>query len=708
MEHIHYDGEGNEIYVEVHGYPIFNAEGKLYRMIEYTLDITAKKIAERKLAETNKNLEETVRKRTLRLEREVAQREAMQLQLKESERYYRTLIEASHDLSMIIDKTGTIIYSSPSSQIILGFSPEQMVGKSLFDYLHKDDLQWGEERFAEFIISLQPKQRLQYRVLTCDGSYRVLEASVRNLLGDPAIRGLLLHARDITEKQLAEEELRKLQLVVEQNPSTIVITNLDGNIEYVNKQFEKVTGYTREEALGKNPSILNSGLTPSGTFDDLWETLNRGEIWNGEFINRSKSGEIYHENVLLAPLKDEQGKVTHYVAIKENITELKQAREAAEESNRAKSAFLSRMSHELRTPLNAINGFSQLLLRRNKKHTLDERQTNQVLQINTAGQHLLELINEILDLSRVESGQLAVSLEPIVAADAVMDCMTLLSTLAEKSGISLQLSDSIKHLPLIQTDRTRFKQVILNLLSNAIKYNRPQGTVSLSGKLDGNMISLEVADSGIGLSEEQLKDLYVPFTRFGQDKSGIEGTGIGMTITKQLVELMHGSLEVESEVGVGSVFRVKLPLAENGVIQNSQSPDVPMEKNTLSDGRFKGTILYIEDDLSNIQLMRNIMEQWPEVSLVVRKTAEKGIKAISMLQPDLVFMDLHLPGMSGQEALSELQKNPKTKNIKVIALSADVLPATMQECLDLGFTAYLTKPINIERLGDALDEYLPS
>jgi len=574
MEHIHFDQYGNQIFVEVHGYPIFDGDGKLCQMIEYSLDITEKKIAEMKLEENNKNLEKLIGKRTRLLEEEIVQRE-------------------------------------------------------------------------------------------------------------------------------------KLQLVVEQNPSSIVITDLEGKIEYVNKQFEKVTGYTRSEVLGENPRILNSGQTPSEVYVDMWETLKREEVWNGEFVNQSKDKQIYHENVIVAPLKNDKGEVTHYVAIKENITELKKAQKAAEASNIAKSKFLSRMSHELRTPLNAINGFSQLLLRNNNKHTLDERQTQQVLNINNAGLHLLELINEILDLSRIESGHLTLSLEPVVVADTVNECVILITSLAEKTEVTVKLDPGIDELPLMQADLTRLKQVMLNLLSNGIKYNRPKGHVSIAGKMEGDKVCLEISDNGIGISKEKMKDLFVPFTRLGQDETGIEGTGIGMTITKQLVELMHGSLEVESEVGVGSVFTVKIPRAKEEVAEGGLDLDGSMrEQEGLV--KQKATLLYIEDNPGNIKYMRDIVEQWPWLSLVVRKNAEKGIKAAVMLKPDLIFMDLHLPGMSGQEAFAELKKKTETKDIPVIALSADAQPSTKKDCLAMGFVSYITKPVEIGTLQTGIEKYLHS
>ena len=294
-----------------------------------------------------------------------------------------------------------------------------------------------------------------------------------------------------------------------------------------------------------------------------------------------------------------------------------------------------------------------------------------------------------------------------MVADTVKDCISLITSLADKSGIAIEVGKSIGNLPHMQADLTRFKQVLLNLLSNAIKYNRPRGTVSLVGKVEKNMVCIEVADSGIGISEEKMKDLFVPFARLGQDDSGIEGTGIGLTITKQLVELMYGTLEVKSEMGVGTVFSVRIPMAEEGAVQSALDHDVVADRNEANIEQ-KATLLYIEDNPGNIQLMRDIIEQWPAFSLVVRKNAEKGIKAAAMLKPDLIFMDLHLPGMTGQEAFVELQKNPKTKDIPVIALSADALSTTVDECLKLGFASYLTKPIEIGSLGVEIEKCLQS
>ncbi len=564
MEHVHYSREGREIVVEVHGYPIFDDKGNLVQMIEYSLDISKRKQAEKRLAEINSNLEQLVVNRTRSLEREIAERE-------------------------------------------------------------------------------------------------------------------------------------KFQLVVEQNPSSIIITDVKANIEYVNRQTEKTSGYEREKLLGQNPSLLASERTPRQTYDDLWETLEKGKVWHGEFINKTNKGELYTENVLVAPLHNDQGVITHYVSIKENITELKQAKEEAEAANRAKTEFLSRMSHELRTPLNAINGFSELLLQKNAAHPLHEQQIGQVLKIHAAGRHLLELINEILELSRIESGRLRLSSEPVSVSDSIRDCVALILPLAEKFDVHIQVDEeTMAGMPMIRADLTKFKQVLLNLLSNAVKYNHPGGSVTVSCLAQNHRVCIEVTDTGQGISPENMDQLFVAFARLGQENSEIEGTGIGLTITKQLIERMDGSLEVDSTPGKGSSFRVLLP-----AVEKSRLPESSGQSSTGGDiGRFQEqtTILYVEDNVCNIHLLKGIVAHWTNVFMIIRKTAEKGIEAAVMLKPDLILMDLHLPGMSGREAFLKLRQNPETAHIPVIALSADAMQDTITSCLELGFSSYLTKPFVLHEL----------
>ena len=706
IEHIHYNQAGEKIYVEVHGYPVFDGDGNVTQMIEYNIDISDRKLAELALAESHKNLEATVKERTANLEEEIEKRQKIQAYFQESEHYYRTLIESSNDLITIIDGSGTITYASPSIRRMLGYSPEFIEGKNLYDFLHHDDIRFGKDQFSAFLASLVPEKRLEHRILASDGRYLVLDSSFHNLFHDKAINGLLLTARDITAKREADALMRKLQLVIEQSPHSVIITNKDGNIEYVNPRFEVVTGYSRAEVQGKNPRILNSGITSLQTFQAMWQAISLGKIWQGELANRKKNGEIYYENVVIAPLKNEFDEITHYVAMKENITELKLAREQAEASNKAKSEFLSRMSHELRTPLNAINGFSKLLMG-SKTSQLTPRQQEQVLQINTAGHYLLALINEILDLSRIESGKLTLSIKSIQPAEGINNCLALVESLAVNNKVSIHIDDTIRELPAIKADPTRFQQVMLNLLSNAIKYNRPDGTVTITGAVEEKMACIRVIDTGIGIAPDKQKEIFVPFTRLGQDNTTVEGTGIGMTITKQLIELMHGTIDITSIPGTGSTFRVALPLSDpedrTRIISAQMSEQIDMLSKAA-------TILYIEDNADDISRMRKLMVQWPHASLVIRKTPEKGVQAVEMLNPNFIILSLDLFGADAANTIFNLQQDPQTRNIPIVAFGGEALPDNANEQQEafrkLGCYQYFTKPMDLPKLQTLLTKIL--
>jgi PAS domain S-box-containing protein len=570
-------------------------------------------------------------------------------------------------------------------------------GENIYDYLHPDDIRFGKDQFSAFLASLVPEKHLEHRIRASDGRYLVLESSFHNLVHDKAINGLLLTARDITAKREADALMRKLQLVIEQSPNSVVITNKDGIIEYVNPQFEKVTGFSSAEALGQNPRILGSGLTPPETYKEMWDNLAQGKIWQGEFANRKKNGEIYYENVIIAPLKDEHDTITHYVALKENITELKKARELAEASNKAKSQFLSRMSHELRTPLNAINGFSKLLID-SRNNPLTPRQMEQALQINTAGHYLLALINEILDLARIESGKLALTIENIQPIECITSCLALVESQAINNKVSIHVDDSVQKLPPLKADQTRLKQIMLNLLSNAVKYNRPGGTVTVTAAVENQMATIQVIDTGIGIAPEKQQDIFVPFTRLGQDNTPIEGTGIGMTITKQLIELLHGAIGFTSVPGVGSTFRITLPLAGREDMTEKVSTPRSEQDKTASP---EATMLYIEENALDIAHMRKLLSQWPLVSLVIRKTLEKGMQAVEMLHPDLIVININLTGANGTDFLLSLRQKSKAHHIPVIATGSGPSPDTVKY-RELGYDHYIAQPLDEQKLNDIL------
>lgn len=703
-EHIHLNPSGEERIFEVHGYPILDHTGKLTQMIEYSLDITEKKNAEHALQEAHDMLEDKVLERTRELEEEAAQRRKAQLQLAQSELHYRRLIENISDVITIVDQKGTISYVSPSIERLLGFPADKFVRHNTRKLIHQDDL--TNENIAALYERHSDSTPMLHRVRSANGDYHIMETSIRKFDQIDGKDEFILISRDITAREMAEEENRKLKMVVEQSPSSVVMTDTEGTIEYVNPAFEKITGYSFQEAVGNTPRILNSGQVADEVFTDLWKTIKSGRIWQGEFINRKKNSELYEESVQVIPITDYRGEIKHFVAVKENISELKRAQRQAESSNRAKSKFLSQMSHELRTPLNAINGFSQLMLK-SKKNPLNTKQKEMAEQIHSAGKHLLQLINEVLDLAKIEAGELALSTEAIDPRPVIDDCLSLIQPLAKEYNIDISTSCA-EELPLVRADLTRMKQVLLNFLSNAVKYNRPGGTVVVRVvQKPTKQLTFEVEDSGIGIAEEKRKHIFTPFIRVLENPDSVEGSGIGMTITKQLVEAMGGEVDFTSELGTGSTFWFTLPLAISTVKQESGQP-APQSKfdiENVSPEQVKN-ILYIEDNPANINFMQECLAELSNLVLHVVNSGEDGLALALKQPPDLILIDLNLPGMDGFRTYRQLKGHAETEFIPVIAISADVMEKTRSRVKKLGFYGYLAKPVDVDLLYRTLQEVL--
>jgi PAS domain S-box-containing protein len=402
---------------------------------------------------------------------------------------------------------------------------------------------------------------------------------------------------------------------------------------------------------------------------------------------------------------DAEGRVTHMVAVIEDIGEhlrLEQAERElhrAEAASRAKSEFVSRMSHELRTPLNAMLGFAQLLAL-SEQPELDGRQLEHVQQIQRAGWHLLELINETLDLARIESGAVQLVPAPLDVAALLRACRALVETAAAQRGVILE-EDIAPGLPAARADSTRLKQVLTNLLSNAVKYNREGGHVRIDAHaLDDTRLAIEVSDTGLGMTDAQLRGLFQPYNRLGREASGIEGTGIGLVISRRLVELMGGSLQVRSRAGQGSTFTLVLPAAaapEAAAELDAPAPLAPYHARRL---------LYVEDNETNIEVMRGMLLQRPQVRLEVAGLGLDGLQAARQGRPDLILLDMHLPDISGLELLRHLKSDDDVADIPVVVVSADATPARMQEALTLGATRYVTKPLQLSHFLAVVDECL--
>jgi signal transduction histidine kinase/ActR/RegA family two-component response regulator len=391
----------------------------------------------------------------------------------------------------------------------------------------------------------------------------------------------------------------------------------------------------------------------------------------------------------------------------ESINEqLIQAKATADNANQAKSAFLSSMSHELRTPLNAILGFAQVLASDTLPSTPEQKKefTNHILK---AGRHLLVLINEILDLAKVESGTMLLSLEPVGTTEILQECKMMIGPIAEQHNIRLVFpSESDLN---VMADRTRLKQVLLNLLSNAIKYNRDMGAVVVScDAIDSQQIRFAVQDTGAGLDQEQLAALFQPFNRLGQEAGEQEGTGIGLVVTKRLVELMAGAIEVTSTKGIGSIFSIELPAAVP--TPRLVASDARKVSDPPGDDRFietdRKTLLYVEDNPANLKLVQELVRFRSNLRLISAADGFMGIELARSHRPDLILMDINLPGISGNDARKNLQMNPKTMHIPIIAISANAMPRDIQKGLEAGFFRYITKPINLDEFNEAIDSAL--
>jgi signal transduction histidine kinase/ActR/RegA family two-component response regulator len=385
--------------------------------------------------------------------------------------------------------------------------------------------------------------------------------------------------------------------------------------------------------------------------------------------------------------------------VRQRSMELREAKEAADRANTAKSEYLSRMSHELRTPLNAILGFAQLL----ELEDLGEEQRENLHYILTAARHLLALINEVLDIAAIEAGRLPLSLEPVAVADVVAETVSLIRPLADQHQVLL-VNPPLSCASHVQGDRQRLKQILLNLLSNAVKYNRQGGRVELEcGPGDDGRLRIQVVDTGPGIAAEAMGQLFVPFERLGNEQSGVEGAGLGLPLSRRLAEAMGGTLDVASELGQGSSFWVELPVAEGPVQRAERQQELPPPVPAPSEPEVAMTVLYIEDNLSNLQLVERVLSRRPGVRLISAMRPQLGLDLAAEHDPDLVLLDLHLPDMPGQEVLRRLRAEPRTAEVPVVILSADARPTLVDPLLGEGARAFLTKPLDVKELLELLD-----
>lgn len=634
------------------------------------------------------------------------QKETNQL-LIESEEKYRGLIENSPDgiVTYVNDK---ITYANGEAlRIIKAINREQIIGKSVLEFVHPDSIESVIQRMKEVVLDDYASHVVEEKLVCLNGEtiYAELKAIPTIFKHQEAIQ-VIIH--DITERKRTQDKIKQLSQAVEQSPVAIVITNTSGTIEYVNPKFIETTGYSNEEIIGNNPRILKSGHTSHNEYVHLWQTLIAGDEWFGEFQNKRKDGTLYWESASISPILNSQGKITHYIAIKEDITERKnveqqliKAKEKAEESDRLKLAFLANMSHEIRTPMNGIIGFTELL----KEPNLDsEVQQEYIKIIEKSGIRMLNIINDIISISKIESGQVDVTLSETDINEQLEYLHTFFKPEATQKGITLLVKNLLSpNETIIKTDREKLYAILTNLIKNALKFTN-SGTIEFGCEKKGKNLEFFVKDTGLGISNSQKE---IIFERFRQANDTIttshEGSGLGLAISKAYIETMGGKIWVESEEGKGSNFYFTLPhnpkssQIEKVVSKKIQSEEIV--ENKIKDLK----ILIVEDDAISKLLITIAVKPFSKEIIKV----STGFEAIDACRNnpdiDLVMMDINMPEMGGYEATKKIRKF--NKDVVIIAQTAYGMQSDHDKAIAAGCTDYISKPINIISLSKLIQQY---
>ncbi|HEY8095490.1 MAG TPA: PAS domain S-box protein [Methylobacter sp.] len=647
-------------------------------------------------------------------------REAVDALRKSEERLRRSQLYANIGTWDWNIQTGQLLWSERIAPLF-GYPEAKLEStyENFLDGVHPDDRQKVIDA-VNACVELGVEYNIEHRCVWPDGTVRwLLERGdvVRDEDGTPL--NMLGVVQDITDRKLVEFRILEKQArlvifnhIIENVADAVITIDSIGTIGSFNPAAERLFGYSAAEIINRNVNLLMP--EPYRSEHDQYLARHMAGKPAGiigkqvELTGLRKDGSIFPLELAITAMEIDKNK--HFVGILRDISERKQyeqaiiaARDEAELANNAKSEFLSSMSHELRTPMNAILGFGQLL---EIDDGLNEDQADCVDEMLKAGRHLLELINEVLDLSKIESGNINLSLEPLSCSELVGECLALVRPIAQIQGITI--NDETIGSYLIRADRTRLKQVLLNLLSNAIKYNRPQGEVSVQVIAQRGFVRMSVSDTGYGIPAARQQEVFQPFSRLGAEDSDVEGTGIGLTISRRLMEMMGGSIDMASEEELGSRFWIELP--EIALEQGSSGNDTgqqAMAAKVVPDRECLYTVLYIEDNPANIRLITQILGRNPYLRLITAHTAELGLELASARHPELILLDINLPGMDGYQVLSVLRSLDSMKKTPVIAISANATSRDIERGLAAGFDEYITKPIDIRHFLETVDRLLP-
>jgi PAS domain S-box-containing protein len=628
----------------------------------------------------------------------------------EIDRRFRALLDTAPDAMVVVAETGRITFANVQAETLFGYTRAELTGQQIsllipmrFHHRHDTHL----TGFFRNPGARPMGSGVELFGLRKDGSELPIEVSLSPLKTDA---GMTVSAavRDISERKRLEAAAKlvseRLASAVEASQDAFALFDNQDRMVLCNNVYRTLVGDTvRGSLVGMSYEQILGAWTDGIEFASDAERVRfmREQLGQRQHAPtascdlRMKDGRSLR---LIDRLTAEGGTVETIWDLTQDTRvaeELRDARSSAEAASRAKSEFLSSMSHELRTPLNAILGFAQLL-RRDRKEPLSERHRERVGQILAGGEHLLRLIDDILDLSRVEAGKIAISIEPLSVPDVLDHVKATLEPMAVRAAVSFELAPLPPRLPMIMADRTRFAQILINFGSNAIKYNRPRGTVRFCVKhLDGNRLRLTVVDTGLGIPAKKQCKLFQAFQRAGQETGPIEGTGIGLFISKRLAELMQGEVGFSSVEGRGSEFWVDMP-TDVSPPRAAEGPSLRAGAIERVLGNERHVVLYVEDNPANVAFMRDLIDSFENIDLLIASTGEVGVELAREQLPALIVMDINLPGMSGLEAMHTLQSHAATKSIPVIALSAAASERDKLRGLQAGFAAYLTKPVNVE------------